>query len=167
MARYPGQISAPTLFLVRHADAGDPQRWQAADALRPLSPKGRRQAEKLAKAEELALTRNVVSSPARRCVETVQPLAQKLGREIELMSWLATGADPQLALRRLVELAADLGSPGSLTACSHGDILEGVLEALLREGVELKNQPNTSKAAVIAITLQGEVLAAASFRPPP
>lgn len=35
------------LYLIRHADAGDPMTWSGDDAERPLSDKGRRQAKKL------------------------------------------------------------------------------------------------------------------------
>lgn len=37
-----------TLYLLRHADAGDPMAWTTDDAERPLSKKGRRQAKRLA-----------------------------------------------------------------------------------------------------------------------
>jgi len=35
------------LHLLRHAHAGDPERWSGDDAARPLSDKGRRQAERV------------------------------------------------------------------------------------------------------------------------
>ena len=35
------------VHLLRHAHAGDPERWTGDDSLRPLSEKGRRQAERL------------------------------------------------------------------------------------------------------------------------
>jgi phosphohistidine phosphatase len=35
------------LYLLRHADAGDPMAWSGDDADRPLSPKGKRQARRL------------------------------------------------------------------------------------------------------------------------
>jgi phosphohistidine phosphatase len=37
-----------TLYLLRHADAGDPTAWTGDDADRPLSKKGRRQSKRLA-----------------------------------------------------------------------------------------------------------------------
>ncbi len=36
-----------TLYLLRHAHAGDPARWTGDDDLRPLSDKGRRQSERV------------------------------------------------------------------------------------------------------------------------
>jgi phosphohistidine phosphatase len=35
------------LYLLRHADAGDPEAWRGPDEERPLSTKGRRQSERL------------------------------------------------------------------------------------------------------------------------
>ena len=35
------------LYLLRHADAGDPMAWPGDDAERPLSAKGKRQARRL------------------------------------------------------------------------------------------------------------------------
>jgi phosphohistidine phosphatase len=35
------------LHLIRHADAGDPDAWEGPDAARPLSDKGRNQAQRL------------------------------------------------------------------------------------------------------------------------
>ena len=43
----PADDIALTLYLVRHADAGDPAAWTGNDADRPLSKKGRRQSKRL------------------------------------------------------------------------------------------------------------------------
>ena len=76
------------LILVRHAKAepGEP------DALRPLSPKGRKRARELGK--ELA-TRHpdaVVSSPLLRARETAKPIAKAAGIELVVDERLAPGA---------------------------------------------------------------------------
>ena len=65
-------------YLVRHAHA----EW-APDEMRPLSERGRIDAERVADilaAEELA---SIYSSPYRRAFETVEPLARRLGMEVE------------------------------------------------------------------------------------
>jgi phosphohistidine phosphatase len=72
------------LYLLRHADAGDPGAWPGDDAQRPLSPKGRKQAERLA--EHLARlgvrVDAVVTSPKVRAVETATPVADALGAAV-------------------------------------------------------------------------------------
>ena len=68
------------LHLLRHAHAGDPERWHGDDAERPLSDKGRRQAERLGK-----LLRGVdeapdlfITSPKVRARETAELVAAAL-----------------------------------------------------------------------------------------
>lgn len=63
-----------TLFLLRHAHAGDSGRWTRDDALRPLSDKGRRQSERvgrmLAGADEPPDL--LVTSPKVRAAQTAE-----------------------------------------------------------------------------------------------
>lgn len=68
------------LYLVRHADAGDPAEWIGPDAERPLSSKGVKQAARLAAALVAAGTNVGVlrTSPARRCTETCAVIAAAL-----------------------------------------------------------------------------------------
>lgn len=74
------------LFLLRHAHAGDASRWQGDDASRPLSDKGRRQAERLGAllatiddAPDLFLT-----SPRVRAAETAELAAKPLKARVEV-----------------------------------------------------------------------------------
>ncbi len=63
-----------TLFLLRHAHAGDSGRWTRDDALRPLSDKGRRQSERvgrmLAGADEAPDL--LITSPKVRAAQTAE-----------------------------------------------------------------------------------------------
>ena len=63
------------LLFVRHADAGAKGSWDGPDALRPLSPMGRRQAEGLVVRLEDYPVDRILCSPTARCHQTVQPLA--------------------------------------------------------------------------------------------
>ena len=70
-----------TLFLLRHAHAGDAMRWTGDDDIRPLSNKGRRQAERLGRlllgsddAPDLLLT-----SPRLRAAQTAEIVGSILG----------------------------------------------------------------------------------------
>jgi phosphohistidine phosphatase len=70
-----------TLFLLRHAHAGDPERWSGDDDVRPLSDKGRRQSERVARllvaADEAPDL--LVTSPRVRAAETAQIVGAALG----------------------------------------------------------------------------------------
>lgn len=130
-----------TLLLLRHADAGDRAAWTGDDLARPLSATGRRQSEELA--EMLAgrdLTR-ILSSPAKRCVDTVAPLAAALGLDIEEDVALTEGTP----FDRVDKLLLDVGTQDVLL-CSHVDVIGAALTALWRRG-HLASRPNARKLA--------------------
>ncbi|MEI6271277.1 MAG: histidine phosphatase family protein [Chloroflexota bacterium] len=94
---------ASSLYLVRHADAGDPSEWIGPDAERPLSGKGVKQAARLAAMLLAAETKIdlIRYSPARRCVETATVLSAVLEVEATVDERLANG--PTLSeLERMV-----------------------------------------------------------------
>lgn len=72
------------LHLLRHADAGDPAAWAGDDAERPLSPKGERQAERLATflADRGFAPDAIISSPLTRALQTAAIVAGRLGLEV-------------------------------------------------------------------------------------
>jgi len=87
------QSAARTLYLVRHADAGDPSQWIGPDAERPLSGKGVKQAARLAATLLAAETHfdSIRHSPARRCAETATVLSAVLEVEATVDDRLANG----------------------------------------------------------------------------
>jgi phosphohistidine phosphatase SixA len=70
------------ILLIRHASAGDSDEWEGDDRLRPLDDRGRRQAAELVELLVGYDLDRIVSSPALRCVQTVEPLAQARGLDI-------------------------------------------------------------------------------------
>ncbi len=114
------------LYLVRHAKAGSRRDWEGPDHGRPLSKTGRRQAEGLV---DLLVDRSVssiLSSPYVRCLETVQPLAEKLALPVEHAPALAEGASPIDAVGLVRGLAGT-----TAVLCSHGDVIPAILDALV------------------------------------
>jgi 8-oxo-dGTP diphosphatase len=75
----------------------------------------------------------LLSSPALRCVQTLEPLAAALGIAVETTPLLAEGAGPSGALA----LARD----GAVATCTHGDVVEEALDALAADGVALEGRP--------------------------
>lgn len=122
-----------TVFLVRHANAGNRSEWEAPDDIRPLSKKGQKQALRMT---ELLATRGikrVVSSPSLRCVQTVQPLAERLGLEVETSEALAEGVDADDVVTLFRSMAAT-----NAALCTHGDVIPTLLDALVdRDGLQL------------------------------
>ena len=78
-------------YLVRHAKAGSRNGWVGPDEARPLTRAGREQAEAIMRALGERPVPRTLSSPYRRCVETLQPLATKLGLSVEVVTVLGEG----------------------------------------------------------------------------
>jgi 8-oxo-dGTP pyrophosphatase MutT (NUDIX family)/phosphohistidine phosphatase SixA len=112
------------IFLVRHAKAASRGAWREDDDLRPLTATGLRQAERLRDYLGLETIRSVRSSPAIRCVRTVEPLARELAKELELGEELREGTRLRPALRSLERLA------GPSVVCTHGDVVVEVVQSI-------------------------------------
>jgi 8-oxo-dGTP diphosphatase len=123
--------------LVRHADAVARASWSEADAARPLTPEGACQADALASALVEPRPDRLLTSPARRCADTLAPLAAGSGATLEDEPLLAEGTDPGAALDRLREVAAAVGPGGRIVACTHGDVIDGVVHLLAEGGTAL------------------------------
>jgi 8-oxo-dGTP diphosphatase len=122
------------IHLVRHAKAGSRPEWHQPDDLRPLTNGGLVQAMTIADALLPLDVAAVISSRYVRCVQTVQPLADKLGVPVETSSALAEEASVVDAWA-LVEDAAASGRETVL--CSHGNIISPILDRLRHRGIEL------------------------------
>ncbi len=112
------------LLVVRHARAGRRSAYEGNDLERPLSPRGRAQAEALVPLLTVYRPRRVLSSPAVRCFETVRPAAETLDLPIESVGELAEGHGSE-ALRLLRRMAGE-----TAVLCTHGDIATELLDAL-------------------------------------
>jgi 8-oxo-dGTP diphosphatase len=124
---------APTLLLVRHAHAGGRSEWDGPDELRPLDEKGRRQAQRLAQVLPLFAPTAILSARPARCVQTVQPLADRLGLDVLPAPELGEEefqADPQAGLAVVERLLAPRNRPGVTVACSQGGAIPSILMAL-------------------------------------
>jgi 8-oxo-dGTP diphosphatase len=112
-----------SVILLRHASAGDRDAWAGDDLLRPLDERGRAQAVALRDELRARGVRRVFSSPYVRCTQTVAPL----GLEIVPDERLAEGAQVEATLALLHDL-------DDAVACTHGDVIEGVLGRSVKKG---------------------------------
>lgn len=120
------------IHLVRHANAGSRPDWHQPDDLRPLTNAGLVQAAAVADALAGLGVQRIASSRYARCTQTVQPLADKLGLDIEVEPALAEEASFD-ATWALVEGAISTGVETVL--CSHGNVIPPVLDRLHRRGI--------------------------------
>ena len=133
-----------TVHLIRHAKAKNRLAWEQPDDLRPLTKRGRREANAIARRLVEEPVARLVSSPFVRCVQTLEPLAVALDLPIETTDLLAEGAAGAPAAELLLTLAAS----ASIAACTHGDVFFEVAELVSRSGVTLDGP----KAAPVAST---------------
>jgi 8-oxo-dGTP diphosphatase len=106
------------MLIHRHASAGEPVDDAALDDARPLDSLGRADAEKLPDVlVDIEIT-HVVSSPLRRCVESVRHVADVCGIELELREELRADA-PIASTRALLETL-----PDTALACTHREVIE-------------------------------------------
>ena len=130
------------IHLIRHAKAKNRLEWSEPDELRPLTKRGRREASAVAErlaSDELA---RLVSSPYVRCVQTLEPLAERVGLPIEVDARLGEGA----AFEGVLELLDAL--PRGAVLCSHGDVIPETIDALIRRGLDVRSAPDWRKASV-------------------
>jgi 8-oxo-dGTP diphosphatase len=115
--------------LVRHGCAGDKQQWVGDDAARPLDALGWVQAHALADVLDLEPAGRLLSSPTRRCIATLSPLARRWDVPVVSTDALAVGADVDAVLDLLTTRACD----GDVL-CTHGEVMEALLARLPVEG---------------------------------
>ena len=133
------------LIIVRHAHRDKPAPL-GRKADNGISKKGKVQAKKVARLYRKVLgdkKAELISSPKVRCVETLEPLARKIGAKIVTHPAL----DEQSEDENLDQYRETVGgfiknwmkskSPVTIV-CSHGDWIPLALDALLGAGFELK-----------------------------
>ena len=150
-----------TVYLVRHARAGSRGRWRGDDALRPLSKVGRAQADGIARRLGKKSIDVIVSSPYVRCVGTIEPLAARKRLDVETSDALAEGARLEQALR-LLEKVQDRDA----VLCTHGDVIEGLLDHVGRHGVKL-NDHRMEKGSIWVLEVGEGGVEKARYVPPP
>jgi broad specificity phosphatase PhoE len=153
------------VYLVRHAVAQSRSEWgHKDDELRPLTKRGERQADGLVALVNGADVRRVVSSPAVRCVDTVGPVAGKLGLDVKVDDALAEGAGGKSASDLARRLAT---SKGDTILCTHGDIVPEVLRRVARDGAEMPEELRWAKGSTWVLETDGDHFTRASYLPPP
>jgi phosphohistidine phosphatase SixA len=118
-----------SVLLIRHASAGDADQWEGDDRLRPLDANGLAQATRLVELLDGYEISRVLSSPAVRCVQTVEPLARERGLEIEVRDELAEARQGRDGAELTRALLGD-----DVALCVHGGLSEAVVDESQKKG---------------------------------
>jgi phosphohistidine phosphatase SixA len=159
----------PVLF-VRHAVAVARRSWDGDDVDRPLDQRGGGQAARLPGALGQFRVVRVLSSPAVRCVATVEPLARARGVEVEAADALfeGNGGTALQLVRSLLEPSSEAagGDRPAVVLCSHGDVIPEVLDVLAREGADLGAEQRCQKGSTWALHGDGGTVFGRYIPPP-
>lgn len=163
LSRY---VAAVPLYLVRHAKAGSRHDFDGDDRERPLTNTGRKQSMALAERLAAMSPTTIVSSPYRRCIETVEPLAVAIASEVQVHEALAEffteRSQPDADLHTLLQ-----SLPDRAVLCSHGDVIPAIIESLRAAGMRVDGTPEWGKASVWVLQRDAQGFVSAHAWPPP
>jgi phosphohistidine phosphatase SixA len=152
----------PSFFFVRHAKAGSRTHWEQDDRIRPLSKSGVKQAEALVSVLAPYPISAVFSSPYLRCVQTVEPIASARRLAIKETASLAEGAGLNGAMRFIQDQKL-----GQSVLCTHGDVVQELVEELIRRRVVKASQGGLDKGSTWVVDVENGSPVRARYIPPP
>ena len=116
------------LYLLRHADAGDPLGWHGPDEQRPLSDRGHKQADRLGRfLAALGFRPDVIlTSPKVRAAET----AEIVGRHLSMSATVDDRLGDVLGLGELERILRTAGDPDRPVIVGHDPDFSDLVTAL-------------------------------------
>ena len=125
-----GVLRTFPIIALRHAKAIGREEWDGEDAARPLSSRGRRQADSIVGPLLAFGVRKLISSPAVRCMKTVAPLSAALGRKIDKSKLISQDAWEEGASDARTVIGERVRARKPAVLCSHGPVLPEILSEL-------------------------------------
>ena len=154
------------LLVVRHGHAVPKGAWRGKDEARPLVARGERQAKSLAKTLSSHRPTKIVASPALRCQQTVEPLANARGLKVITRSALGVRAGER-AVGFINDLVASNGTSTTVVLCTHREVIIDVLPALSdRFAVDLGHQLPGAKGGTWILDFRKHTLTTIRYIPP-
>lgn len=120
------------LIALRHAKA-ESDSSDGTDAGRPLASRGKRQAQDIARALPSWAPTAILSSPARRCMETVSPLAKTLGLEVKQKRSLSQDlweSDADVTARLRAHLEKRIERRRTVVLCTHSPVVPALIDGI-------------------------------------
>ncbi|HEY0830670.1 MAG TPA: phosphoglycerate mutase family protein [Candidatus Dormibacteraeota bacterium] len=149
--------------MVRHAKAAAREEWTGDDRLRPLTKKGKKQAEDLVDVFKRYAVSYVYSSSYLRCRQTVEPLGRARKLEVKLSPSLEEGH----GLEGLTEFLGDRSLDNTVLS-THGDILWELVGDLVEREVIGAGDGGDQKGSTWVLDVDDHgVTERARYIPPP
>ena len=122
-----GVLGTFPIIVLRHAKAVAREDWSGTDAARPLSPRGKKQTSSIVGPLLAFGARKLISSPAVRCVATLEPLSAALGRKIHTTKRISQDAWEGGASDARTVVGERVRARKPAVLCSHGPVLPELL----------------------------------------
>ena len=152
------------IFLIRHGHALKRSEWLESDLLRPLSPRGERQASGIQAMLKKVPLRRICSSPAVRCLHTVERLATDHLLPVEQDPRLAADSDESLDLVGALELLGDKGGE-PIVICTSARLICAILEAV-GVGEDAESSLRCQKGSLWVLERRAGAIVRAEYVPP-
>jgi 8-oxo-dGTP diphosphatase len=130
--------------------------------MRPLTKSGRRQAEALADMLDREPIDKILSSGYLRCMQTVEPLATRRKLPVEPVKELEEGAGGESVLRLIQKFRGR-----NVVMCTHGDVVEELLEHLIAQGLVQRARANMEKGSTWVLEENDGKVTGAKYLPAP
>ena len=154
-------IDTQTVLIVRHGTAGSKSRYKGDDRKRPLDKHGRAQAESLVGVLLAFGADKLYAADRVRCRQTLEPLAEELGVNIDDEPALTEEAYPEnrkAARNRVLEIAAAGGTP---VICTQGKVIPDLIAWWCeRDGVRPDKSRNRKGSTWVLSLFDGRLIAA-------
>ena len=137
------------IIALRHGKAVPPESWDGPDATRPLMQRGQDQAVSIAPGIAAYGPRKLVSSTAARCLATIEPLAQLVGRHVTATAAISQDAHEYGQSDVGSILLKRLASTKTTVLCSHGPVLPDIIAEVARL-TGATSQPALRNAAMLS-----------------
>jgi 8-oxo-dGTP diphosphatase len=145
-----GELETRALVLLRHATATPRSEWKGQEAKRPLLPEGRQQAKRLVSLLNAFGPKRLVTSPWKRCEQTIEPYAKAGKKKIIERSQLTELSSKLSPRKTKVAVEALFDETTSALLCSHRPALPTITQTL---------------AANAKASIKDEILAATTLSP--
>jgi len=129
-----GKARTFPLILLRHGKAMPPENWDGPDHTRPLLHKGLLQARNVAAGISAFGPSLAVSSPAVRCLATIEPLIEKSGLELKTSKSISQDAYESQGTKAFAAIEKRVAKKTPTVFCSHGPVLPQLVSAAAHIG---------------------------------
>lgn len=129
-----GKARTFPIILLRHGKAMPPENWDGPDHTRPLLHRGLLQARNVAAGIKAFGPSLAVSSPAARCLATIEPFIEISGVELKTSKSISQDAYESKGTKASAAIEKRVAKKTPTVFCSHGPVLPQLVSAAAQIG---------------------------------